>query len=711
MARYIFIAILFFSLGARAQMTVAGKVVDTKNNALPGANVWVDGTYDGASGDASGRFEFQTERRDTFVVRASAVGFASVETRITDPGRSKNLILTLKPVMTQLNAVQITSGTIDISDKSSSVVMKPIDILTTANAVGDITGALTTLPGTATVANDGRLFVRGGDARETGIYFDGLRVGNAYGTGVPNVPVRNRFDPKLFQGVQFGTGGYGAEYGGALSSILDLHSVDRFIRNQMDVSIMSLGGSVSGTLVGERQSISAEMAVYDFKPYQSLIDQNIDWIKPPTSQLGHVAYRRDLGKSGLLKAFFQGSHSRMGLNNPEPGEEPSSIDTEIENEFAFGIVSYQTPVGDQWVISGGTAISFNDDVYNLNDQSYKTSDLTVHIKQKATYFPIESIKLKFGVEGLFNGYEEKDEGTELNRKFDHWIKAAFAETEWYASPQISLRGGLRGAIDPLSRQTHIEHRISAAYQPYPEGTVSLAVGNFSQPQPRDVLVQAPHLEAVEANHYQIGFQHEAQGRVMRVEGYWKEYSGFALNDTGIWNTEGTGVARGIDFFFRDKKTFENADFWLTYGYVFSRRQTGTQTERIQPSYAPTQNFSAVAKYWIEALKSQPGATFTWNSGYAFEDPNLPGQMNLLSPSYASLSVNWSFLARQNLIIYASCSNVLGRKNTFGYRYADTPNESGSYPSIPIVQSANRMLFVGVFWTLSKDKLANQLNNL
>lgn len=711
MVRIIFIAFLFFSLGVRAQVAVSGTVVDTKGRPLPGANVWVEGTYDGASGDATGRFEFHTESRDSFVVRASAVGFATAEIKITGNDRSGNLVLTLKPIMTQLNAVQITSGTIDISDKASSVVMKPIDILTTANAVGDITGALNTLPGTATVANDGRLFVRGGDARETGIYFDGLRVGNAYGTGVPNVPVRSRFDPKLFQGIQFGTGGYGAEYGGALSSVLDLRSVDRFARNQVDVSAMSVGGSVAGTLVGERQGISGEVSVYDLKPYQSLVEQNFEWIKPPTSQVAHVAYHRDLGKSGLLKAFFQGSHSRMGLYNPQPGEDPLGVDTEIENEFAFGTISHKIPIGDQWVISGGTAISFNDDIYNINNHKYETSDLTVHIKQKATYFPMESIKIKFGVEGLFNGYEEKDVNADLNGKFDHWVKAAFAETEWYASPQVSFRAGLRGTLDPLNQDTRIEHRISMAYRPYPEGTASFAVGNYSQPQPRDILVEAPHLEAVEANHYQIGFQHDTQGRIMRVEAYWKEYSGFALNAMGAWNTNGTGVARGIDFFLRDKKTFKHADYWVTYGYVFSRRQTGTQSERIQPSYAPTHNFSAVIKYWIESLKSQPGASFTWNSGYPYADPNRPDRVSSLSPPYASLSVNWSYLLRQNLIVYASCSNVLGRPNTFGYRYGDTPDESGTYPGILMEQSADRMVFLGVFWTLSKDKTANQLNNL
>src|SRR5699024_6503365 len=106
-----------------------------------------------------------------------------------------------------------------------------------------------------------------------------------------------------------------------------------------------------------------------------------------------------------------------------------------------------------------------------------------------------------------------------------------------------------------------------------------------------------------------------------------------------------------------------------------------------------------------------GGTFSWNSGYPYDDPNLRGAMESLSPNYASLSLNWSYLWRENVIIHFSCSNVTGRDNVFGCHYANTPDDSGRFSSIPRGQPANRFFFIGVFWTLSKDKQANQLNNL
>jgi hypothetical protein len=164
-------------------------------------------------------------------------------------------------------------------------------------------------------------------------------------------------------------------------------------------------------------------------------------------------------------------------------------------------------------------------------------------------------------------------------------------------------------------------------------------------------------------------------------------------------------------FYRDRKSISNTDFWVTYSYVHSRRQFGTFTSQVQPSFAPAHNVSVVGKYWIARWKSQPGATLSLNSGFTYDNPNLPGEMESLSPGFASLSVNWSYLLRPNLIIHFSCSNVTGRDNIFGYTYASQPNEQGIYAGEPLQQPAPRFVFVGVFWTLSSDKNANQLNNL
>ena len=132
----------------------------------------------------------------------------------------------LKESFNALDAVVITAGTMESGDKARVSVLKPLDIVTTAGSAGNIIAALQTLPGTQSVGEDGRLFVRGGEANETQTFVDGIRVAQPYGATTNNLPTRGRFSPFLFSGIAFSTGGYSAEYGEALSSVLLLNTED-----------------------------------------------------------------------------------------------------------------------------------------------------------------------------------------------------------------------------------------------------------------------------------------------------------------------------------------------------------------------------------------------------------------------------------------------------------------------------------------------------
>ncbi|MFT7347413.1 MAG: hypothetical protein ACI9CP_001875, partial [Cryomorphaceae bacterium] len=224
-------------------------------------------------------------------------------------------------------------------------------------------------------------------------------------------------------------------------------------------------------------------------------------------------------------------------------------------------------------------------------------------------------------------------------------------------------------------------------------------------------VMAPGIDPSTADHFQLSFQHANQKRTLRAEAYYKVYNDFATVEAEGIQAAGDGFARGFDLFYRERSLIKNADFWLTYSYVDSKRRFNLFETQVRPSYAPKHNFSAVMKYWISDLKSQVGGTFSWNSGHPYDSPNRAGEMESLSPNYASLALNWSYLYRPNLIIHAAVSNAAGRDNVFGYRYANEPDSNGFYESEPIRQAAPFFAFIGVFWTLSSDKSANQLNNL
>lgn len=244
----ILILLLVFKL--HGQTKISGVVTNAKKDPIVGANIYLQGTYDGGTSDDNGKFSFSTSETGT---QTLIVSFLSYETftMVGDVSYMKDIVIKLKDDVNTLDAVVLSAGTFSAGDNSKVNVLKPLDVVTTASALGDFVGALQTLPGTTTVAEDGRLFVRGGDANETQIFIDGIRVFTPYTPTTNNAPTRGRYSPFLFDGITFSTGGYSAEYGQALSSVLLLNTIDEPDQEKTDIGVMSVGATLGNTKMGE----------------------------------------------------------------------------------------------------------------------------------------------------------------------------------------------------------------------------------------------------------------------------------------------------------------------------------------------------------------------------------------------------------------------------------------------------------------------------
>jgi hypothetical protein len=119
----------------------------------------------------------------------------------------------------------------------------------------------------------------------------------------------------------------------------------------------------------------------------------------------------------------------------------------------------------------------------------------------------------------------------------------------------------------------------------------------------------------------------------------------------------------------------------------------------------------VYKHFVQAIKSQLGFTYSYASPRPYNNPNEDSFNGSRTPSYQDLSANVSWLVKPWIIVYASCTNLLGRDNIFGYQYSLAPGPGGEYTGRPVRQPAPRFAFLAVFITLSKNKTVNQLPNL
>lgn len=716
--RLILLAYFFLSQTlVYAQTLISGLILDEKGKPLPGVNVFIKGSFDGTSSDTAGTFKFETTESGDQLLVFSTMGFKSQELpiAISAPKLEINAVELIEE-FNELNTVTISAGAMEASDEKKSVILRPLDIVTTPSAMGDIVGAFQTLPGTSTVGNDGRLFVRGGDASEVGIYIDGMRVGNAYGTTAGNVPTRTRFNPNLFKGTFFSTGGYSAEYGQALSSALALNTKDLAIRSQGDLSIMSVGGGYAHTLANDKRSISISGNIFDLKPYQALVKQNFDWERAPYGLDLEIAAQHKLSKGGLIKVLARTETGGMELWQPQPGLEGRGMLVNLTNNYSYAQTNWRKTYENGWTLFSGVSFSHNKDHYKLDGVDLERKNALTHFKFSTIKDFSDRISAKTGIEYFLHDYSEKLVEENLERSFDENEAYLFTEWDWYLSKRFVLRGGLRAGHSQLATDQWLDPRASLAYKISENGTLSLAAGRFHQLPVDNFRVLDQNLKNTESKHLILNYLFQKEGRTFRAETFYKSYDqlirfeGYPQNPQNLRN-EGSGFAKGFDVFFRDQKTIKNTDYWVTYSFVDSERSYNQFQTQVQPDFAPTHNFSVVVKHFVAKLKSQIGASYSFNDGYTYTDPNFSGEMNSKTSAYQNLSISWSYLPRPNLIIHAAVTNVLGTENIFGYSFAQNPNEQGQFESLPIGQTAPRFLFLGIFLTLSKDKNANQLNNL
>ena len=696
-----------------------GTVRDAAGRPLPGVNVFLKTTFDGASTDSLGRFGFRTDHAPgPAVLVVSFIGYEPQQLPVTlGPGAVLLPTIKLKENPAQLGDVVVTAGAFEASDEKRASVLKPLDIVTTAGALGDIAGALNALPGTTRVGETGQLFVRGGAASETKQYLDGLPVQTPYGGAVPNVAARGRFSPFLFKGMVFSTGGYSAEYGQALSAVVALHSTDLAEETQTGVSLMSVGGSLSRTKRWARTSLAVSADYTNLAPYYHLVPQNLGWDKAPLALGGSLKLAHKVGAAGLFKLYATYGRQRLALRQPDarPEFEAAGRPTRLANDNLYLNTTYRAPLRRGWSLNTGLALTQDENTLRPDVQTVHELDRSAVARAVLTNDSASTwFNLKMGLEGYAQRYRQQYQPTAdaapLALGVDEQRAAGFAESELVLAKRLAGRAGLRTEYSRLLGRWNAAPRLGLAYKTGPNSQLSAAWGWFYQTPTTDLLRVSPALQFERAEHYLLTYQHQVKDRTLRAEIYQKNYARLTTFDRGqpfnpaAYQNAGSGYARGLDVLFRDRTSIKMADYWVSYGFLDTRRQFRADPVLAVPTFAARHNLSVVGKYYVAKMHTQFGFTYAYGSGRRYHNPNLPGYNQSTLPAYQDLSLNASYLTHwfgQFTIVYVSASNVLGRNNIFGYTYAGPPDASGQLRGVAVTQPAPRMLFVGVFISINK----------
>lgn len=713
------ITLFLYSYIMVAQTTISGTVTDGKNNPIEGANIYLEGTYDGASSDKNGKFSFETSETGTQNLIVSMISFDSYM-QAGDISYLMDLKIELQEAINQLTGVTLTAGSFQAGDNSKVSVLKPLDIVTTAGSVGDVVAALQTLPGTSTINEDGRLFVRGGEAGETQVFIDGMRVFQPFAASANNTPTRGRFSPFLFKGVTFSTGGYSAEYGQALSSVLLMNTTDVPEQEQTDIQLMSLGGGLGHTEIWGDESLSINAQYINLAPYQWLIpnDKGARWNKPYESISGEAIFRSKKERS--MFKFYTG----FNFANLDIEQEDINFDEFIrfglKNNNLYANSTYKQYLDNEWTFTAGASVSSDKNNIRFQTNDLEAQETASHLKLKLKKSFTNRFQLNFGAEHFITDYQETftaQDGFTFNSDYTDNLSGAFTEADIFFSNSFAMKVGARAEYSSVMKEFTLAPRVSLAYKSSDKGQFSLAYGDFYQKPLPEYLKNTQDLETEKTSHYILNYQYSGGGKTFRAEAYYKDYNNLTKYNTVLpqfnseFNNQGSGYATGLDIFWRDNKSIKNLDYWVSYSFLDTERDYRNFRERATPNFAPKHNLSLVTKYFITDWRSQVGFSYNFGSGRPYDNPNTPEFLAEKTKSYNNISLNWAYLVSQQKILFISVSNAAGFKNVNGYQYADAPNMDGVFDRRTIRPTADAFFFVGFFWTISDDNNKNQLDNL
>ena len=167
----------------------------------------------------------------------------------------------------------------------------------------------------------------------------------------------------------------------------------------------------------------------------------------------------------------------------------------------------------------------------------------------------------------------------------------------------------------------------------------------------------------------------------RTEIFYKKYNDLfktGLSNYGTLraiNNNGFGDAKGIEFFWRDRKTIKNVDYWISYSYLDTKRDFLNYPFAIEPSFAAKHTASLVVKKFVTKLKTQFNGSYTFATGRPYYNINYDNNTNAYkifdeghTKDYNDLSLSVNYLpsigkanAKSFTVVVLSAHQCFGSK--------------------------------------------------
>lgn len=749
----IFITILCFAslsgitvAHAQSSGLLEGQVVDAvTREALVGAGVLILGTSTGTTSDAAGQFAIRGLAPGIYRVQVSYIGYqAKVQSDIIiSPGKQVELQIELEPSAEVLSEVVVQPSY--FSDNSVSPVstqsLTNEEIRRAPGGNEDVVRAIAVLPGVVqTSAGRNDLIVRGGAPSENLYVVDGHKVPNInhFGTqGATGGPL-SFINLDFVRDITFSTGGFNAQYGDRLSSLLELKiedgRTDR-VGGKATISASQFGADLEGPL-GRKGSfiLSARRSYLDF----IFRSAGFGFVPEYWDFLGKATYHLD--SNNKISFLNIGALDRVKFFN-------DTEDQRFDNSRVLGNSQDQYFSGVSWERLLKNAVLRTSLTRTLTDYRYEQADSLLNpvfssdSREGETALGSDLIVRLSPQTNLTVGTEAKTadlDGSMLLRNFESsfgdslvvpntdWNQratksAAYLQLEHKISRTLTATlGGRWDYFDRIEKQHVFSPRAGLTYDITDKTIVSVSGGVYYQ-APSYVWLTTNssnrQLEFIRANQLVFGVERLLRSDTrIRLETYVKQYrnypasltrpylvlantgAGFGGADDGFSAfgfddlvSRGRGVARGVELLLQ-KRLSELRCYGIvsaTYGKtefkgVDGVPRPGLYDQRfifnLTGGYQPTAKWEFSAKFRIgTGTPYTPYDSAGQQSAESYNTKRLP----VFHSADLRMDRRWHY-SSWTLVTYLDLQNIYSHENVQGYRWNEREQKVEASKSIGIL---------------------------
>ncbi len=657
------VAMAFSFVAAAQNATIRGFVYDEETGEpVIFTNVILEGTTYGASTDVNGFYSISKIPAGNYTILCSTLGFDTTKINVD---LKKNQILSQKIILKKksidLQTFEVSAekqeAKTEVKMSVQKVTPKEIKSIPTIGGEADLAQYLQVLPGVVFTGDQGgQLYIRGGSPIQNKVLLDGMIIYNPF----HSIGLFSVFETDIMRNADIYTGGFNAEYGGRISSVMDITTKDgnpNHFSGKVGASTFAAKAILEGPLK-KASSAGASSITYILSAKTSYLDQtsqsiysytDLDEDLPYsfTDLYGKISFNGENGSKLSLFGFnftddVNYSNSKLNWDSKGGGGKfilvPQSSPLLLEGNFGYSDYFIEQQEGEYNRSSGITGFNFGlDFTYFIRDNEVKYG------------IQIQGFNTDFS---YYNTVGRRIQQRESTTEIAGYLKYKWVAGNWVIEP--SGRAHYYAALSEIS----LEPRLGIKFNASDRIRLKLAGGLYSQnlissQSDRDVVnlfngflsgpdnLQSTFVnregEEVELDsklqrawHLIIGSEFDLSRRLsLNVEGYFKYFpqlttlNRYQIFDEPVNNQPEQlwrefivedGQAYGIDFTLKYQR--KQIYLWAVYSLAYVDRYDGVTT--YNPVFDRRHNVNLVGTYTFgQDLQWELSARWNFGTGFPF----------------------------------------------------------------------------------------------